>query len=292
MNIPVRIYDELATGQRKLSTIFGSSAPRTLKAGEIAGTVSGWDDGIYNLRAGWACRFRDFANGRRAIVEVYLPGDVIGLGMLVRTGPLKNILMLNSVTIEPILGKDALLELMADRPTALYLTWLLGQRQRRVDRLLAAISCLDARGRIAMMVFDFYTRLRRRRLVTGSIYNLPLTQTQIGQYLGLTVVHINRVLRSLREERIVNFEKHCVTILDLDRLTKLAQNGEVVSPVSGVGDAPQSNPPPPSVKLPAYVQKQFDVAKAAAAPCLQPQQQHTLSDLRGNIQASSTEPDA
>jgi len=96
----------------------------------------------------------------------------------------------------------------------------------------------------------------------------------------------------LRAERILDLEKHCVTILDLDRLTKLAQNGEVVTPVSGVGDAPQSNPPPPSVKLLAYVQKQFDVAKAAAAPCLQPQQQHTLSDLRGNIQASSTEPDA
>jgi CRP-like cAMP-binding protein len=227
MNIPVRIDDELAAGQRKLNAIFGSSASRTLKAGEIAGTVTGWGNGIYNLRAGWACRFRDFANGRRAIVEMYLPGDVIGLGMLLHTGPLKNILMLNSVTIEPILGKDALLELMADRPTALYLTWLLGQRQRRVDRLLAAISCLDARGRIAMMVFDFYTRLRRRRLVTGSTYNLPLTQVQIGHYLGLTVVHTNRVLRSLRDERTVNFEKHCVTILDLERLTTLAQSGGI-----------------------------------------------------------------
>jgi hypothetical protein len=39
------------------------------------------------------------------------------------------------------------------------------------------------------------------------------------------VVHVNRVLRSLRDERIVNLERHCVTILDLDRLTSLAQNG-------------------------------------------------------------------
>jgi len=221
MNIPVRIYDELALGQRRLSAIFGSSAPRSLKAGEIAGTVPGWGAGIYNLRAGWACQFRDLANGCRAIVEVYLPGDVIGLDTLLRTRPLEDVLTLSSVIVEPILGEDALLELMADRPTALFVAWLLGQRQRRTERLLAAISCLDARGRIAMMVLDFYARLRRRRLITGSMYSLPLTQAQIGRYLGLTVVHINRVLASLRDERIVNLEKHCVTILDFERLTSL-----------------------------------------------------------------------
>src|SRR5271165_4681790 len=63
-----RVYNELALGQRRLSAIFGSSAPRSLKAGEIAGTVPGWGAGIYNLRAGWACQFRDLANGCRAIV--------------------------------------------------------------------------------------------------------------------------------------------------------------------------------------------------------------------------------
>ncbi|HEX5323178.1 MAG TPA: hypothetical protein VFW40_05275, partial [Capsulimonadaceae bacterium] len=146
MNIPLRLRDELGLGQRKLSVIFGSSAPYTLKAGEIAGAVAGWRNGIYNLRAGWACQFRDLANGRRAIVEVYLPGDVIGLDTLLRTRPLENVLTLSSVTVEPILGEDAVLELMADRHTALYLLWLLRQRQRRSHRLIAAISCLDARG--------------------------------------------------------------------------------------------------------------------------------------------------
>jgi CRP-like cAMP-binding protein len=130
-------------------------------------------------------------------------------------------LALNSVTVEPLPADHRLIELMADRSIALYLAWLLSKRQRRADRLLAAISSLDARGRVAMMVLDFYTRLRRRKLVMGSTYNLPLTQVQIGQYLGLTMVHVNRVLRALRDERIVNLERHCVTILDLERLTSL-----------------------------------------------------------------------
>jgi hypothetical protein len=76
-----------------------------------------------------------------------------------------------------------------------------------------------------MMVLDFHARLRCRRLITGATYNLPLTQVQIGQYLGLTVVHVNRILQSLRAERILELEKHCLTVLDRDRLTSLAQNG-------------------------------------------------------------------
>jgi len=80
-----------------------------------------------------------------------------------------------------------------------------------------------------MMVLDFHARLWCRRLITGATYNLPLTQVQIGQYLGLTVVHVNRILQSLRAERILELEKHCLTVLDLDRLTSLAQNGGIGS---------------------------------------------------------------
>jgi DNA-binding transcriptional regulator LsrR (DeoR family) len=73
-----------------------------------------------------------------------------------------------------------------------------------------------------MMLFDFYTQLRPSWLITGSIYNLPLTQAQIGGYLSLTVAQVNRALRSLRHEGIVEVEKHCVTVLDLEQLSCLA----------------------------------------------------------------------
>jgi CRP/FNR family transcriptional regulator len=237
LNNTVALYDELAAGRRELSAMFRSSPPRTLKAGgELLVTTVGSSDGIYHLRAGWACQLRDLANGRRAIVDVYLAGDVIGLDTVLGTRPLEEILTLTALTIEAIPAADVLLELMADRPTALYIAWLVGQRQRRTDRLLAAISYLDARGRLAMMLLDFYRRLRRRGLISGSTYNLPLTQIQIGQYLGLTVMHINRVLRALRDEQIVKLERHCVTILDLKRLAILARCGGIPNNSSESGD--------------------------------------------------------
>jgi CRP/FNR family transcriptional regulator, anaerobic regulatory protein len=223
LNTPGPLHSQLTLGRSKLRAIFSNSPLCTLKAGELL-TAAGSSDGIYRLRTGWACQFRDLGNGRRAILDVYLPGDVIGLDAGVHTRPPEEILMLTAATIEVIPAEDALIELVADRPTALYIALLLSQRQRRTDRLLSAISCLDARGRLAMMLLDFYTRLRRRKLISGSIYNLPLTQVQIGNYLGLTVVHTNRVLRSLRAERVVGLEKHCVTILDLEQLAILARN--------------------------------------------------------------------
>jgi CRP/FNR family transcriptional regulator len=219
----VELRRKLALGRGELTARFHSSPPCTFGPGELLATSAGPKEAIYLIRAGWACQFRNLANGRKAIVDVYLPGDVIGLDGVLRTRCLEEVLTLTSVTVEAFHAEDALIGLMACQQTALYITWLLGQRQRRADLLFAAVSCLDARGRLATMMLDFYTRLRRRRLITEPAYNLPLTQAQIGSYVGLTVVHVNRVLGLLREERIVHVEKHCVTILDLKRLMSLSQ---------------------------------------------------------------------
>lgn len=225
----IMLRDELALGRRELNAQFGKSPPRTSGAGVlVAGSHS--SAGIYRLIAGWACQCRDFSDGHPTIMDIYLPGEIIGLDAVLRTRPLQKVLALTSVAIEAVDAEDTLADLMATRSKALYILWLLGKRQQRTDRLLAAISSLDARGRLATMMLDFYTRLSRRRLITGRTYHLPLTQIQIGAYLGLTVVHVNRVLRSLRDDGIVNVEKNWVTILDLERLARLAGNGTITAP--------------------------------------------------------------
>jgi CRP-like cAMP-binding protein len=227
-NGPVTLQEELVLGRRALLAKFRSAPTRTIAAGELL-TETGTSHAIYHLTTGWACQFREFSDADLTIVDVYLPATVIGLDAILRSRSSEKVMTLSSAAIEVIDTKDALIELMSCRSTALYIAWLLGQRQRRSDRLLAAMSSLDARGRVATMLLDFYLRLRRQKLITGSTYNLPLTQIQIGAYLGLTVAHINRVLRSLRDDQIANVEKHCVTILNIERLRRLAGNGPLTS---------------------------------------------------------------
>jgi len=225
----VALRNELVLGRRALRARFRSTPPRTLAAGELLTAAASSSNLIYHLLEGWAYRFLDFSDGHHAIVDVYTPGEVIGLDAIFRTRLQENVITLTSIATSVI---DAGAGLTC-RATALYIVWLLGRRQRRSDHLLAAISSLDARGRLATMLLDFYSRLSREKIITGLSYNLPLSQTQIGAYLGLTVAHVNRVLRSLRDEQIAILEKHHVTILDLERLTTLTQNGSLAAAVAG-----------------------------------------------------------
>ena len=236
MSSRVVLRNELTVGRHGLSASFRRSRPYTLRAGEALAAPVWSSRVIYHLVTGWVCQYRNLPDGRRAIADVYLPGDVIGLDAALLPRPRDEIAALTSVSVEFIAREAALVELMASRPTALYIAWLLSQRQRRADHRLTAISCLDARGRLAAMVLDFYTRSCRRKLPTGTTFILPLTQIQIANYLGLSVVCVNRVLRSLSDERIFQLEKQCATILDLDRLTSLAQNEITECPTSGTGE--------------------------------------------------------
>jgi CRP-like cAMP-binding protein len=196
------VRSTLLRGKQQLEARFGTAPSRTLQAGEAFAAAGSSHYGICRLRTGWACQYRELPNCRRAIIDVYLPGDIIGLDVLLGTRPLENVLALTLVQATTIDGDKVLSELLACQTNALYVTWLLGRRQQRTDHLLTTISSLDARGRLAVMMLDFYKRLHARKLIAGSTYSMPLTQQHIGEYLGLTVVHVNRVLRSLRNDRI------------------------------------------------------------------------------------------
>jgi CRP/FNR family transcriptional regulator, anaerobic regulatory protein len=224
---------DLAAGRQYLASKLLASPLYNVSSGEPLAPSSGSTAlTIFQIRAGWVCQFHTLASGRKAIIDILLPYDIIGLDTALGVRPLQATLALTSVTASVLQGQNTLHDLMGCRHTALYINWLLALRQQRTDQLLMSISSLDARGRVSTMLLDIYTRLRRRKLITGSTYNLPLTQLQIGSYLGLTVVHINRVLRSLREERVAHVEKHCVSILDLHRLRVLAQRETVESAVT------------------------------------------------------------
>src|SRR6516162_9399559 len=206
----IALRDELELGRHGLTAKFRASPACSLKAGEPLAAAGRSGNAIYHLIEGWACRVHSSLDGGQAIVDVYLPGDIIGLDAIFRTRPPEKVVTLTSIATAVIQPEIGLADLMTCRSTALYIAWLLGRRQRRSDHLLAAISSLDARGRLATMMVDFYTRLRRQSLIARGSSNLPLTPVQIGSYLGMTVAHVNRVLRSLRDEQIVNLERHCV----------------------------------------------------------------------------------
>ena len=182
---------------------------------------------IYQLRTGLAYQSHWFPDGRRAIVDIFSPGNVVGLGMILSlrasgtvtaAGPVKYL----------ALDANSLYQLMEDRRVALCFTSLLIEDRRRSEEMTARIARLEAPERVAAMLIDLHDRLRRRRLIARASYNLYLTQQQIGDYLGLTGEHVNRVLRWLSREDIALVKGYAVVIRDMARLRRLARGEEVV----------------------------------------------------------------
>jgi CRP-like cAMP-binding protein len=108
--------------------------------------------------------------------------------------------------------------LMADRPVAMRVAALMAEARWRTNRHLTAISRLDAHERLSLFLLDIYDRLRRRNLIAKATFNLPLTQDQIADHLGMTMVHVNRTLRRLRQEKMAIVAQQVVILADLDRL--------------------------------------------------------------------------
>lgn len=222
-----QLPDQLAVARDALADMFNHASPRLMRRGQLLANAAQAGDVLYRLKAGWAYRFRQLSDGNRPIVDVYLPGDMMCFDAALYDTPARNVVALTTVAVEAITFEAGLSGLLASmKPIGFYIAWLLSERQHRMDILRAAIAALDARGRLASMVLDFYRRLEPRGMITNSSFNLPLTQHHIGSYLGLTVVHANRIIRELRDEGLVNIEKHCVTLLDSKALARLAKTDD------------------------------------------------------------------
>lgn len=229
------LREALSQGKQELLAKFADAGSVLLPGGETFPTAVVGRHRVYRLKSGWACQYAELPEDRRVMIDIYLPGDFIGLDAAFNTRPLANVFALSSIAAQGVDARTLLSAATASPSTMLFVAWLLGHRQRRADRLLAAISGCDARGRLAMMVLDFYNRLRTRKLITTPTFPLPLTQQHIGEYLGLTEVHVNRVLKALRTERVAQLEKHSLTILDMRRLVLLSRKREVRHVMSDTG---------------------------------------------------------
>jgi CRP-like cAMP-binding protein len=105
---------------------------------------------------------------------------------------------------------------------ALRMNWQAIEDERRLHNWVVGLGRGDAAERIAAMLIDFRWRLGRLGLVRDETYRFPMTQQQIGDYLGLTMVHVNRVLKRLRDTGLATIQNKLSTINDVEGLQAMA----------------------------------------------------------------------
>jgi CRP/FNR family transcriptional regulator, anaerobic regulatory protein len=219
--------ESLLSGARELRRSFIEQPVRTLQRGERLTALAGHEPEAILLRSGFAFRACAMPDGRRAILDVLTVGDVAGLDHIV-AHPLDELIAASRVGFNA-LPVGELRRLMANEQVALQISALLVEARWRALRLAVAIGRLDAQARICLFLLDIYDRLFRNGLLARPTFNLPLTQENIADHLGLTVVHVNRTLKRLREARLVLVDRQVVIIQDLPRLRQMIE-GVLQSP--------------------------------------------------------------
>jgi CRP-like cAMP-binding protein len=174
------------------------------------------------LQEGWACSYKILPNGGRQIISFPVPGDCVGLrSVLLRTADHSFSALTNAV-VSPI-DSSRILGAFNEFPRlGAAILWAASRDEAMVVEHLVSIGRRTAIERTAHFFMELVERLRLVGLATKSEFSCPLSQYVLADALGLSAIHVNRVLRQLRERELLTFRAGKVEIHDLKALGKLA----------------------------------------------------------------------
>ncbi|WP_282128857.1 Crp/Fnr family transcriptional regulator [Roseobacter litoralis] len=213
----------VALSEAELSILEGlHKRRRTFVAGRDLVHQGQTDHAAYILDSGWACSYKLLHDGQRQIVDFQIPGDFLGLRSI--------LLHISDHSIEPVTDIEVtevhvsdLLEVFSHTPRlATAVLWAASRDEAVVVEHLADIGRRNAAERMAHFLLELGARLSLVGLGSRAGYACPLTQYLLADALGLSAVHVNRVLRQLREQGLVTFRDGFVTFDDYERLVEFA----------------------------------------------------------------------
>lgn len=173
---------------------------------------------LFIVRRGWLHSSVVLGNGSRQIMRFHFQGDIVGLPLLAFPDSPETVTAVTDATLCPF-SRERLAALMADHPrlAALVLSLTIAERVSLADRL-ASIGRTSARTRVSSLLCDIYQRLRQLGLAENGGLQLPLTQEDIGDATGLTAVHVNRMMRALAEDGMIERQGGHLRVVDEERL--------------------------------------------------------------------------
>jgi CRP-like cAMP-binding protein len=177
---------------------------------------------LFVILDGWACRYKLLPEGTRQITAILMPGDVCDLHAFVLERMEHTIATLTPALVA-IIPRQRLEGLIDSRPAiARSFLWTQLVDEDTLRAWLVSMGRRDTLTRVAHLMCELYARARNIGLAKEGRLELPLTQIVLGDALGLTSVHVNRVLRKLRMSGIMHLTAGSLIIADLDRLVEVA----------------------------------------------------------------------
>lgn len=201
------------------------AAPRALDAGASLAREGEPTDNLYILTTGWACRYKTTREGARQMPALLVPGDMCNLDSLM-FGALNYGVRTRTLTPATVLTlpRERALALSTHHPgIARTFTWLALVENAILSQWALCLGRQSARERLAHLLCELSVRLGCAEGEAETSFDLPLTQEQIADVLGLTPVHVNRTLQQLRAEGLVTTDRHMITIRDVAELRRVGE---------------------------------------------------------------------
>ena len=173
------------------------------------------------LLEGYAIRHKTTGNGDRQIFSIHMPGDFVDLhNSLLRTAD-HSIEVLTAAT-GAIIPIEAIKDIAFSRPMIGQAMWYETLVDASIFREWTLnVGRRDALTRTAHMLCEFAVRMEAAGLGHAHGFELPMTQAELADALGLTAIHLNRRLKVLREDHLIAYDRRSVRILDFARLAQV-----------------------------------------------------------------------
>lgn len=179
-------------------------------------------DHLFILCSGVVSRYKVLQDGKRQVLNLGLPGDLIGLPSCLFDIAVNSVSALTDVVLAPV-PFAKLFSLFVRFPrVATALFWSSACDAAIDGEHLVDLGRRSAYERLGHLILELMVRLRAAGLGDELSYTLPLTQELMADVLGLSVPHINRMIRCLRDEGLATIEGQRVVIHDLVSLSTLA----------------------------------------------------------------------
>jgi CRP-like cAMP-binding protein len=171
---------------------------------------------------GWAYAYKILEDGRRQILSLLLPGDICDIGNLALRRMDHSVGALTSLSVVDI-AHVAMRQMMAEHPNIAEALWtrafVAASIQREWTLNLGQRSAVE---RIAHLFCELLTRLGDTGNAADRSFHLPLRQSDIADATGLTTVHVNRVLKQLRDGGLITLSTRTLQIHDFAGLSEIA----------------------------------------------------------------------
>jgi CRP-like cAMP-binding protein len=152
---------------------------------------------LYFLTEGWVASSMVLKDGGRQFFKVHIPGDVLGAPSLASVSAVETLTAITDCTIQCV-PLSRLGSIFAEHPRVGMSLFLSANKERvALMDMLAAVGRMSAIGRLARFLTDLHERLLAAGQTKGSRLPMPMIQEEIADLLGLTAVHVNRMLHEL-----------------------------------------------------------------------------------------------